>query len=204
MSLVSALSDDRSAASASPASAQAPKLRLGSYAVWKVDMHVHLQRSGAEGVHTDEVVRENWTALNEQVLAWRDSAMSDAMAAIGVSSKAKASASASSSGKASGPTEDQRKMITARVNRSHHVYGIIWAVIPEELRLQSAHIPSGCAPALWLWLQQKFQNTEQDSVGDLFRQWVELHHNAGGCPTSRFPKLPRTISSSPRCRDPAT
>ena len=54
------------------------------------------------------------------------------------------------------------------------IFGVIWASLPEELRAQAAHVPQGFALGLWQWLQQKFQNTEQDSVGELLAQWVAL------------------------------
>ena len=67
-----------------------------------------------------------------------------------------------------------RKLISATVERSRRVYGVIYGALPEELRLQVADLPAGWAYGLWKWLQDKFQSTEEDSVNTLLREWMEL------------------------------
>lgn len=174
--------DDKGAMSAGAAgagqTAQAPRLRstAGSYAAWKPDMEVYLERIGADGVHKRPMTDDHWRKMTLQVQSWNDEALALALAAIGVGD----APSNSSSNEQQLPhslTADQkemRRLVSALVERSRRTFGVIWASLPEELRAQAAHVPQGSAPALWQWLQQKFQNTEQDSVGELLAQWVAL------------------------------
>lgn len=167
--------------------AQAPRLRsvAGSYAAWKPDMDVYLERVGADGVHKRTMTDDSWRKLALQVQSWSDEALAQALASIGVEDAAAttggaaggATVATSSSTKSAEPTseqKEQRRLVTALVERSRRTFGVIWAALPEELRVQAAHVPQGFAAGLWLWLQQKFQNTEQDSVGELLAQWVVL------------------------------
>jgi len=168
-------------------SAQAPRLRstAGSYAAWKPDMDVYLERVGADGVHKREMADESWRKMSLQVQSWSDEALAQALASIGVddtvASGAGGASSVSASASAHTPTasltseqKEQRRLVIALVERSRRTFGVIWASLPEELRVQAAHVPQGFASGLWLWLQRKYQNTEQDSVGELLAQWVAL------------------------------
>lgn len=176
------MSDDKTGvgvagASGALSSAQAPRLRStsGSYATWKPDMDVYLERIGAEGVHKRAMTHEAWRETALLVQRWSDEALVQALAAVGVG--AGASSSSSSSQQAASLTTEQketRRLVMALVERSRRVFGVIWAALPDELRAQAAHVPQGCAAGLWEWLQQKFQNTEQDSVGGLLAQWIAL------------------------------
>ncbi len=67
-------------------SAQAPRLRsaAGSYAVWKPDMDVYLERIGADGVHKRSLTGANWMKMSLQVQSWSDEALAMALASIGV------------------------------------------------------------------------------------------------------------------------
>jgi transposase InsO family protein len=167
--------------------AQAPRLRsaAGGYAAWKPDMDVYLERVGADGVHKRAMTDESWRKLALQVQSWSDEALAQALASIGVEDAATTmtgaaggtTAAASSSTKSAELTseqKEQRRLVTALVERSRRTFGVIWAALPEDLRVQAAHVSQGFAAGLWLWLQQKFQNTEQDSVGELLAQWVAL------------------------------
>jgi hypothetical protein len=58
--------------------------------------------------------------------------------------------------------KEMRRLVSALVERSRRVFGVIWAALPEELRSQAAHIPQGCA------------SMENDSVWELCAQWVAL------------------------------
>jgi transposase InsO family protein len=160
--------------------AQAPRLRssAGSYAAWKPDMEVYLERIGADGVHKRAMTEEQWRKVALQVQSWNDEALAQALAACGVEEAAAASSPAPSKSQSQQPSaeqqKEQRRLVCALVERCRRVFGVIWASLPEELRVQAAHVPQGCAPLLWQWLQQKFQNTEQDSVGELLALWVAL------------------------------
>ena len=41
--------------------------------------------------------------------------------------------------------KEARRLITAQLERSRKVFGIVWQALPEELRAQSAHISQGHA-----------------------------------------------------------
>lgn len=167
---------------------QAPRLRstAGSYAAWKPDMDVYLERVGADGVHKRTMTDDSWRKLALQVQSWSDEALAQALASIGVvdgvgTSGATAAtngldavSSSSSSTTVTTEHKEQRRLVTALVERSRRVFGVIWASLPEELRAQAAHVSQGSAAGLWQWLQQKFQNTEQDSVGELLALWIAL------------------------------
>jgi len=167
--------DDKGAAgaAASSAHAQAPKLRTGGqYASWRKDMAVYLDRIGAGGVHTREMTAAKWTDLTAAVLSWEMEA-NDAAEALAIGG------SGSSSGSTpqmpmSADLEKARKRITSNVECSRKVYGIVYGALPDDLRLQVAHIAQGFAYGLWHWLEQKFQSTEQDSVAELYERWVAL------------------------------
>ena len=79
-----AYGDDKGAASAGAAAIQAPKLRTGGYAAWKPDMDVYLARIGAEGAHKRKMEKEHWLKLVQQVQAWHEEAMAEALADIGI------------------------------------------------------------------------------------------------------------------------
>ena len=67
-----------------------------------------------------------------------------------------------------------RKELTALVERSTRVYGVLYGAMPEHLRKQAESVARGHANGLWQWLETKLQSTEQDSVGALLEQWVAL------------------------------
>jgi broad specificity phosphatase PhoE len=65
------------------------------------------------------------------------------------------------------------------VERSRQAFGRIYSALPEDLRLQVAHLPQEWAFGLWQWLERKFQSTEADHVGLLLRRWIHLSMNEG-------------------------
>lgn len=186
MSLTS--EDNKGAAGAGGGAAgasQAPRLQAGGYAVWRPSMDVFLQRAGAEGVHKKESTAEQWIQLSKQVSEWADEALAEALALVapsGAPAPSQAGSSAASSptmsGKEASPPTDKvmaaRKLVSAMVERSTKVYGIIFSSLPEELRSQVAHVPQGWAYGLWHWLETKFQSTEEDNVGAMLSEWTQL------------------------------
>ena len=153
-----------------------PLLRAGGvgYALWKPEMIVFLQRSGAETAHTRPITEVEWKNMNTQVGQWRSDELTDALALL--------SGGDSSSGVKLGDEEQQlalrkkeaRKLITQTVERSQRIYGLIYSALPADLRAQSAELSQGWAYGLWRWLETKFQSTEEDFVGELFSQWSSL------------------------------
>lgn len=158
------------------AALQAPRLLTGGYAAWQPHMSVYLQRAGAESVHTKAMTVEVWNATSDKVAAWADEALAAAMA-LALSADDAASSSSLSGAKMEELSEEKkaaRKLITAMVERSRRVFGIIYGALTEDLRALVAHIPQGFAFGLWDWLEKKFQNTEEDSVGELMSTWASL------------------------------
>lgn len=176
---------------------QAPRLHAGSvgYATWQPAMDVYLQRAGAEGIHKNVMTEAEWIKMATESEKWNAEALSSALAlAMGTSvptvvtvekkdesdstpkdGKSKPSTSVSSSGvTVSEEMKVARKTITATVKRSREVFGLIYSALPEDLRMQIAHLPQGWAYGLWHWLEDKYQNTEEDSVNELFQIWSTL------------------------------
>jgi len=178
-----------SAAAAVASQAQAPKLRNGdSYAQWRSDMEVYLARYGAANTLTRVMSPEQWNSCVAQRDAWKEEELDAAiLLTVGNGSGAAASSSntspiggttptvaATASSKLSDDMLNARKTVSEMVERSTRVYGIIYAALPDELKKQVEFISRGFAYGLWKWLEEKFQSTEQDSVGMLLQQWVAL------------------------------
>ena len=154
------------------------------YAAWKPNMNVYLQRNGAEGIHTKVMTADRWSSMNTQAESWAtdelDAAMTLLSTSIGSSSSSSSSTTtANESTKVSETVKAARKVVTQTVERSRKVYGIIYASLPVELRAQVAHIEQGFAHGLWVWLETKFQSTEEDHVSDLLESWSTLHQDVG-------------------------
>jgi transposase InsO family protein len=173
---LNAYGDDKGAASAGAAAMQAaPKLRAGGYAAWRPDMDVYLARIGADGAHKRPMEKEHWLTLVRSVETWKEEAMAEALADIGIGARG-ASASATQA-----PLTEReqatRKTIRLLVDQSTKAYGAIWSALPEELRAQASkggEVPPSFAYGLAAWLEHKFQSTETDSIGELLAQWTAL------------------------------
>ena len=146
------------------------------YAAWKPNMNVYLQRNGAEGIHSKTMTAERWSEMSAQVETWATEELDAAMALLASSSSSSPSNAAAT---LSSDLKSARRIIMQTVERSRKVYGIIYAVLPVELRAQVAHLPQGFAYGLWSWLETKFQSTEEDHVGDLIESWSTLHQDIG-------------------------
>ena len=161
---------------------QAPRLMSGGvgYAAWHSNMDVFLQRAGAEGTHRKPMAEADWTMMSNRVEEWAADAFSAALALVGGGINSATSGSTSSSSSSGNPValapevKEARRLLSATVERSRRVFGILYSSLPEELRAQVAHIPQGWAYGLWHWLETKFQSTEEDNVGALLSQWTTL------------------------------
>jgi hypothetical protein len=177
------IEEQRTMMSASDKLAQAPRLLSGgvSYGAYKDSMHVHLQRAGAEGIHCKVMTKETWVTMTQNVEEWAEEELSAALALISGSSTSGSSSTSTSTKDAATTVRDDvkaaRKLVAATVERSRKSYGILYTSLPDELRPQIGHIPNGWAYGLWHWLETKFQSTEEDSVGDLLAQWMQLRQN---------------------------
>jgi hypothetical protein len=179
--------------------AQAPRLAAGGvgFSTWQANMDVFLQRHGAEGVHRTVRTAAQVAEWRTFRAAWADEELAEAMSLVtagrpftttmsaantGATSSTSATESLSGTSAATTSTispemKAARKVITALLERSDRVYGIIYSALPDELRAQSSHIAQGWAYGLWHWLETKFQSTEEDSVGELLAQWTTLRQD---------------------------
>src|SRR5579875_402936 len=153
----------------------APRLQSGGvgYAAWQANMDVFLQRAGAEGIHRKPMAEAAWKEMVLRVEQWSEEALAAAMALV-VGDAGGSSSKAVKAEPLSPEIKEARRLVSATVERSRKVYGMLYSVLPEELRVQVAHISQGWAYGLWHWLESKFQSTEQDSVGELLAQWTTL------------------------------
>jgi len=163
---------------------RAPQLRAGGYAAWKPAMDVYLQRHGATNVHKEPLTEDEWRADCSDVAAWNTQTLAAARAraraaAIGGSIVKLQGASALPAPVLTADEKADRQTVIAHVERSHKAFGSIYSSLPEDLRLQVAHISQGWAYGLWMWLERKFQSTEADSVGVLLTRWVSLTQTEG-------------------------
>ncbi len=175
-----AYGDDKGAAGSGAAAMQVPKLRAGGYAAWRPDMDVYLSRIGADGAHKRKMEKDHWLKLVQQVNKWKEDAMADALADIGIGASSSSSSSSSAVDEREPLTEREqatRKTIRLLVDQSTKAYGALWSALPEELRSQASkggEVPQDFAYGLATWLEQKFQSTETDSIGELLAQWTAL------------------------------
>ena len=167
------------------AEAQAPALRNGAaYAAWHPAMDAWLESHGARGVHRRETSPNEWRTAQESVEQWGHEAFDNAVFLLFGPSAARSSATRSVSGSDdntagdSGLTPDEqeaRKTITELVENSARVFGVIYEALPAEWRPEiETAVRSGFAHGLWKWLEDKFQSTEQDKIGELLTQWIEM------------------------------
>lgn len=170
--------EQRMMMSGSDKQAQAPRLSSGGigYSGYRDNMHVHLQRAGAEGIHCKVMKEEAWVTMAHSVEEWAADELASALALISGSSGSSSSTSTTKDA-ASEQMKAARKLVAATVERSRKAYGILYTSLPDELRPQIGHIPNGWAYGLWHWLETKYQSTEEDSVGDLLALWTQLRQD---------------------------
>ena len=166
------------------AAAQPPQLRSGAaYASWRPVMDAWLESHGARGAHTQEMTPNQWMTARDSVEQWGQEAFDDAAfllfgsTAVRDSADGDASNSGGPAGRSLGLTSEElgaRNKMTQLVDNSAGVYGAIYSALPVELRPEiETAVRSGFAYGLWMWLECKYQSTEQDEVSESFTQWIE-------------------------------
>ena len=154
-----------------------PQLVGENYAAWRPAMETALMRVG---VTTRDYKEEkpDWLLIVAAVEAWTRTDEDESIAyALGRNVK-KESSSSSSSTKA-GPSvqaaeKDARRGAIDAVARTKKAYGLLYQALPENLRRLVTQVPQGYAFGPWDWLQKRFENTEQDSIGELWDQFTTL------------------------------
>ncbi len=127
MSLTAYGDDKGAAAGAAAAGAFVPKLRAGGYAAWRPDMDVYLARIGVGGAHKRKMDKASWLRLIEQVQAWNEEALLEALSDIGLGSGSSVTASGDSSSSSvdeKPKSLTQREMTTRKTNLQHHQHSM--------------------------------------------------------------------------------
>ena len=62
----------------------------------------------------------------------------------------------------------------AYVSRVKKAYGFLFAALPSDIRVLITEVKQGYAFGIWDYLEKKYRNTEQDSIGDLWRRITSL------------------------------
>jgi hypothetical protein len=163
------------------ATGAAPRLSgAGDYSTWATLFLNWLKRNGLDGALKREIPRLE--ALFKAVEKWeqeeQDASFSAALASVGKSSFSSSSTpvkkeDAEAEALAKKAEMDTRRVTIQVVALSKRVYSILFECLPEELRAQ-VPTPPDDAFALWRWLEKKFQSTEADNVGALWKQWSSL------------------------------
>ena len=160
------------AAWSSKNSGAVPRLATGAgYALWAPLFANWCNRNGVGAVLRQEV--KDWPDMVALVQQWeeeRTTALLEKMALVRAGGGASSSSSSSSSKVKTAVTEAEQAALRKLVSDSQRVYAVLFDALSEELRAQVPG-PDGYAHGLWDWLRTKFQNTEADSIGLLWRQW---------------------------------
>lgn len=162
-----------------------PKLTSGSsFAAWQQDMGVFLAQNGCDSVHLMKMSVADWIKLESTARKWQVDQVADSLAALGITAGDNASASAGSPVKVDpdAPAMEakqtaHRAIVRKLVQQSTWAYSALYSALEAPLRTQVSQggdVPANFAYGLWMWLDNKFQSTEMDSVYLLLGQWAEL------------------------------
>jgi len=144
------------------------------YAMWRPQMQTFLMHHGIEERdYTQEIPQ--WEDLLKVV---RADAVAREQAAFALLLKGGAGASSSNAEKREAAPDDQqlaaKQLAIGAIGRAKKAFGFLYAALPTDLKLLVAGVPQGYAYGIWVLLETKFRNTEQDNVGDLWAQFVNL------------------------------
>lgn len=150
-------------ASASGAAEGAP------YTLWRPQMAAYLMRAGIqERDYAEEIVK--WKDLCAAALKdEREDEQVAEMLVLGISmEEVEAKEQEKPDMKAA------RKKINDRLNRVRKAYAILFSALPADLRQLIAEQPQGYAFGIWSFLENKFRNTDQDSIMELWSKLTAL------------------------------
>jgi hypothetical protein len=156
-----------------------------TYALWRPQMQTYLMRQSIEERDYTEAL-PRW---KEMIAAVETDARDQEKAAIelllaGTQKKAvtggASSPSADGASKAADSATDSaaqkeaKRAVSALIARSRKAFGILYAALPTDLRTLVNDVPQGYAFGLWMFLEKKFRNTEQDNVAALWKDFATL------------------------------
>ena len=148
------------------------------YAVWRPLMETFLMRAGIETSDYKEEISQ-WLELERCVQQDRRANEKAAMAKLLAASSIDSSSS-SSAAKGVSLSADQlqaKQLVAEMMKRARRAYGLLYAALPDELRLLVKEVPQGYAFGIWSFLEKRFQNTEQDNVADLWERFTALEQS---------------------------
>ena len=150
-----------------------PQLRAGQYSAWRPQMENTLLRAGvAKRDYAEE--QADWAALACAVDNWsREDEKASIAYALGRKKDAKSGNDAAASSDRVSEEKARRGAMEA-VARGRKAFALLYQALPEDLRKLVAGVPQGYAYGLWSWLETRYQNTEQDSIGDLWEEFTQL------------------------------
>ena len=146
----------------------------GGYAAWKPMMENYLLRQGvADGDY--KVSNPDWAKLVTAVESWSDVERREAVAfVLSASSSSKVKTLSKEEKEAAEVEKSSRAVVKKMVENSGKAFTILYVSLTDELRLLVQDVQKGYAFGIWDFLLKRFQNTEQDNVGDLWHQYVSL------------------------------
>ena len=165
-------------ASMSSSNKQVPKFG-GNYAIWQPHMVAFMMKSGIK-ISAYQLAIPRWNEMEQALQNWETQRINDAISAEidGHLASSSSSSSSSSSTVNSAARADEetarRRAIRDLVESSQKAYGHLYEALPAELRLLIQSVPTGYAYGVWKFMEDKFQNTEQDNIATLYKKWHQL------------------------------
>ncbi len=150
-----------------------------AYSPWRELIRAHIMRQGLDSRDYEQEIR-HFVAL---VTAVDNDAQSeeDAATELLLGHLASKGAGPTPSASSAIKQEDEpaagakqlaaKKLMAAKIARSRKAYAILHHALPAELRPLVADVPQGYAYGIWSFLEKRYRNTEQDSIGSL---WEDL------------------------------
>lgn len=169
-----------SSSSSSLSNIRVPMLGAGTggsgYAAWKPLMENYMMRNGvADGDY--KTSNPDWLQLVKATEQWRELERKEAVAFVlnaDVSSSSQVKAVVVKAEKMEEGERKNRAIVRGMVENASKAFTILYMSLTDELRLLVQEVPKGYAFGIWDFLLKKYQNTEQDNVGDLWHQYVSM------------------------------
>ena len=148
------------------------------YSVWRPQMETCLMRYGVQ-TRDYKTESKDWISL---VASVEDAAAAEEKAAMARLSSASSGSSIPTTKKkadAVSTESDDRKLLTAMVNRSRYAFGLLYAALTDDIRALIEKVPPGYAFGLWSLLEDRFQSKRSDNVADHWMQYMNLAQEQG-------------------------
>ena len=163
------------------------------YAVWRVQMQTYLERNSIDHGDYMEPIAE-WKSLVAVMQRRAKVTRSDTVARYlslasaadptaemnpshpRTSLKAEADLDTRSASSAVAESVALEREVCKIVDRSRKAYAALIDAVTPDVRALVADVPIGYAYGVWSFLEKRYRNTENDSVGILWREYSSLRH----------------------------